>query len=134
MVGAVSPTPPDDLPIYLSTLPLSMIHPSPYETEMDSSHKISLTPGRTSQISGLPPPSPRITTTPTNKNKRIETPDWIFVKPGDDDAEEARGELGNVLPVLSRSSKLVSPVKRRIRHGRDEVGLLWSFHHISDSN
>lgn len=58
----------------------------------------------------------------------IETPDWIIVKPGEDDQEEAREELDAALRGLGPGRMgrgPLSPVKRLRKsfggHGHDEV-------------
>lgn len=106
-------TPPDGLPILLTTLPLEMLNPPPVFTPTYSSSgqaqsngpPITLTPSRK-----IDPASTGMVTVKMEgadalvdvkgentlgKEEMIETPGWVIVKPGEDDEQEAREELEN---------------------------------------
>ncbi|WVR07956.1 hypothetical protein IAU60_004999 [Kwoniella sp. DSM 27419] len=109
-------TPPDDLPIHLTSIPLASVQP----------------PTRSSYLAG--PEAPSITLTPTRtksevdqsdgkigQEEKIEVPSWVMVRAGEDDQEEAREELeqgssghGNSKRAVGKGP--VSPVKR-LRRG-----------------
>lgn len=72
---------------------------------------ITLTPTRSAPAQ--PIPSPRRADL-TLESGKIETPGWVVVRPGDDDAEEARAELEN-------RNKPASPLKRLRRLAPEEV-------------
>ena len=105
-------SPPDELILEITTLPLSLV-------EQDIRHvdrvppPDAIPPGHTRDLH-MRDASPQAAT-PTRKIlKRIETPSWVFVKPGEDDKEEAKEELER-----SGRSPSLSPIKR-LR--KDEVG------------
>ncbi|OWZ78774.1 hypothetical protein C365_02413 [Cryptococcus neoformans Bt85] len=142
-------TPPDGLPILLTTLPLEMLNPPPVFTptysssgqEQSNGPPITLTPSRK-----IDPASAGIVTVKMEgadalvdvkgentlgKEEMIETPGWVMVKPGEDDEQEAREELENG-PFIGIGSRpgtgtggvgkgkgIVSPVKR-LRRMHDE--------------
>lgn len=104
-------TPPDGLPILLTTLPLEMLNPPPVftptysssEQEQSNGPPITLTPSRK-----IDPASTGMVTVKMEgtdalvdvkgentlgKEEMIETPGWVMVKPGEDDEQEAREEL-----------------------------------------
>ncbi|WVQ66159.1 uncharacterized protein L199_004337 [Kwoniella botswanensis] len=110
--GEPSTTPPKQLPIHLTSLPLSFVSPPTTKTQQDVAvPTITLTPSRRKAEEG----EGRL-----GKEEKIEVPDWVMVKAGEDDKEEAREEL-----VFGRGGKgkgPVSPVKRLRRGGiGDEV-------------
>ena len=95
MLGLPSDTPPPSLPLYLSSLPLSMVNPPTYSISEIAAPQplITLTPTHNHRH---PTPSPRRANLvlDTDTSEKIETPGWVVVKPGEDDAEEAREEMG----------------------------------------
>ncbi|OCF34352.1 hypothetical protein I316_03866 [Kwoniella heveanensis BCC8398] len=109
--GEPTTTPPDDLPIVLTSIPLSFVQP-PVE-----------------HILASQPEPPPITLTPTRKKAdvqeeaklgkedKIEVPSWVMVRAGEDDEEEAREELEMKGRGRGRGAGLVSPVKRLRRGG-----------------
>ncbi|KAK8849781.1 hypothetical protein IAR55_005117 [Kwoniella newhampshirensis] len=109
--GEPSPTPPDNLPIHLTCIPLNLV--SPPTTQADTRNQastpaITLTPSRHK--------AERIDVDGENKlskEERIETPSWVMVRPGEDDEEEAKEEL-EVLGYGKgvKGKGLTSPVKR----------------------
>ena len=109
-------SPPDNLPLHLTTLPLSLIHPptSPSQVAQPAPPLITLTPTQPSHLR-LSTPSPRRTAALLDNHEKIETPGWVMIKPGEDDEQEAREELegGRVVPT--------SPLKRLRRLTGDEV-------------
>ncbi|ODO03565.1 hypothetical protein L198_02413 [Cryptococcus wingfieldii CBS 7118] len=121
-------TPPDDMPILVTTISLDLLQP-PVTTLFPSNPNaptITLTPSRPS-ISNHPfPPADTASTTTgivdhggeqrLKKEEMIETPEWVMVKPGDDDMEEAREELGG---GIGKAKVHTSPVKR-LRKVHDE--------------
>lgn len=105
--GEASPGPPNDLPIHITTLPMNLVYPPTHLTRaLEQSSQASTRPLR------LTSPLRQLHQTNLEEHKKIETPSWRIVKPGEDDKEEAREELAQ------------SPVKRKIRHGHDLVSLL----------
>jgi hypothetical protein len=137
-LGAPTAGPPDDLPIYLSTLPLSLIHPPPTSFSHPPPTPVTITPTKPTTL--IPPPSPRLAfplTSPRlahgathgalispsprkalldpEQRERIETPSWHMVAPGEDDMEEAQDEL------MTHGRQPTSPVKRLRRLPDSEV-------------
>ncbi|WVF68374.1 hypothetical protein IAT40_003139 [Kwoniella sp. CBS 6097] len=109
--GEPTTTPPDDLVIHLTSIPLSFVQPPPKHT-----------------LASQPEPPP-ITLTPTRKKadiqeeaklgkeEKIEVPSWVMVRGGEDDEEEAREELELTGRGQGRGAGIVSPVKRLRRGG-----------------
>nr|XP_019043664.1 hypothetical protein I302_08244 [Kwoniella bestiolae CBS 10118]OCF22594.1 hypothetical protein I302_08244 [Kwoniella bestiolae CBS 10118] len=109
-----STIPPSTLPIHLTSLPLSHVHPPP-------------TPSTTNQQDLN---VPRITLTPSRRKsvvdgegegrlgqeEKIEVPEWVMVKAGEDDREEAREEM----VFVGKGRGVTSPVKRLRRGGIGE--------------
>ncbi|WWD20411.1 hypothetical protein CI109_104887 [Kwoniella shandongensis] len=106
--GEPSSTPPDSLPIHLTSIPLNLVTPPPTQTQLlnqPTTPSITLTPSRHK--------GERIDTDGENKltkEERIETPSWVMVKPGEDDEEEAKEELE--VFGLGKGKGVTSPVKR----------------------
>ncbi|CAD6571536.1 MAG: hypothetical protein TREMPRED_000308 [Tremellales sp. Tagirdzhanova-0007] len=98
-------SPPDELVLQITTLPLSLVEQTicrvgrvaPPDTD---------SPTRTRHLRPRSA-SPNVASSPRKNVKRIETPSWIFVKPGEDDKEEAKEELQRSGRKLSHS-----PIKR----------------------
>lgn len=122
-LGEASPGPPNDLSVYLSTLPMSMIHPPAHTVDASETtqQNLLLSPSRPLQPA-VPLLSPN--RAGAEERRRIETPTWVIVKPGEDDAEEAREELGSFIPGTRR---VLSPIKRKVRQGHDLVSLSLRF-------
>lgn len=102
IIGCPSQSPPENMRITITSLPLELVDPPPY-TVGPSVHTEQITitphlePGSSSKSQGV-----------------IETPDWVMVKAGEDDQEEAREELFTKTPV--------SPVRRlRVLGASDDV-------------
>ncbi|WWC95713.1 hypothetical protein V866_002579 [Kwoniella sp. B9012] len=110
--GEPSTTPPKQLPIHLTSLPLSYVSPPTTKTQQDVAvPTITLTPSRRKAEEG----EGRL-----GKEEKIEVPDWVMVKAGEDDKEEAREEL--VSGLGGKGKGPASPVKRLRRGGiGDEV-------------
>ncbi|KAK6908571.1 hypothetical protein I204_06550 [Kwoniella mangroviensis CBS 8886] len=110
--GEPSTTPPKQLPIHLTSLPLTYVSPPTTKTQQDVNvPTITLTPSRRKAQEG----EGRL-----GKEEKIEVPDWVMVKAGEDDKEEAREEL--VFGLGGKGKGPVSPVKRLRRGGiGDEV-------------
>lgn len=92
--GCPSQTPPENMRITITSLPLELVDPPPY----------AVGPAlHTEQVTLTPQPQSGASST-TKSQGVIETPDWVMVKAGEDDQEEAREELFTKTPV--------SPVRR----------------------
>ncbi|WWC92675.1 uncharacterized protein L201_007634 [Kwoniella dendrophila CBS 6074] len=113
-------TPPDNLPIYLTSIPLSYVDPPvtqiSFQQQRQQQHSeeqgITLTPNSKKSIKN-PEDDGQF-------KEKIEVPEWVMVKAGEDDEEEAREELvfGNIANNNKGKGKvLVSPVKRLRRGG-----------------
>jgi hypothetical protein len=104
MTGAVSTSPPDDLCIQLTTSASSDVYPTGTKLEhtQPSAQAVTVTP----RADLIPPLPVRSMMVPIPTKDRIETPSWVMVKPGEDDEEEAKEEIGQIG---------VSPSKRRRR-------------------
>lgn len=137
-------TPPDGLPILLTTLPLEMLNPPPVFTstasssgqEQSSRPPITLTPSRKIDPASIEMVRVKMEGTDAlvdvkgentlGKEEMIETPGWVMVKPGEDDEQEAREELKNGPLIgtgtggVGKGKGVVSPVKR-LRRMHDEV-------------
>ncbi|WWC66009.1 uncharacterized protein I303_108631 [Kwoniella dejecticola CBS 10117] len=115
--GEPSSTPPDDLPVYLTSIPLSYIDPPPSSarTTPHLQMNITHTPTRKKSI-GDARFSPGAQKDMPTQTQKIEVPDWVMIKPGEDDQEEAREELS------SGAKGLTSPIKR-LRRGGIGIGL-----------
>lgn len=90
--GSPSQALPDNLRITITSLPLDLVDPPTYTVEQGiHTEEVTVTPqaGPSKHAQGV-----------------IETPDWVMVRPGEDDEEEAREELH------SRAA-LLSPTRRR---------------------
>ncbi|WRT69825.1 uncharacterized protein IL334_006816 [Kwoniella shivajii] len=110
--GEPSSTPPETVQIHLTSLPLDHVNPP------------------ITQTTKVAPEIPTVTLTPNSKTNRkddsenklpkedkIEVPEWIMVKPGEDDQEEAREELVFGGVGLGKGKPILSPVKRLRRGG-----------------
>lgn len=119
IAGLPSDSPPPFLPLHLTTLPLSLVQPPTHSTTSNTAPQplITLTPTHNQRI---PTPSPRRANLvlDTDTSEKIETPGWVVVKPGEDDAEEAREEMGG-------GAVRLSPLKRLRRLPHDDVGVLF---------
>ncbi|WWC73818.1 uncharacterized protein I206_107790 [Kwoniella pini CBS 10737] len=100
--GEPSTTPPDNLPIYLTSIPLSYVDPPTFKAIIRPEMTITHTPTRKKSI---------IDIGIQGEKEKIEVPDWVMIKPGEDDQEEAREEL-NFGP-----KGVTSPIKRLRRGG-----------------
>lgn len=83
----------------ITSLPMSMVDPPTYSAGSDThTEAVTITPA----VAG-----------PSTERSVIETPDWILVKAGEDDQEEAREELS--------ARTTISPVRRlrRLSIGED---------------
>jgi hypothetical protein len=118
--GAPLTSPPDNLPIILTTLPLSLVDPPTTTSHAaePAPPAITLTPTRTHRA--LTTPSPRAAAAVLETSGRIEVPDWVMVRAGEDDREEAKEEL-----MIGMGRGAASPVKR-LRKAGDEVGTMSS--------
>ncbi|ORY34604.1 hypothetical protein BCR39DRAFT_513576 [Naematelia encephala] len=113
--GEPCATPPDSLQIHLTTVPLSMLSPPPSTvTSHAPAPQVTVTPTRATRFQPLASPLPR-QAAPLDKAELIETPSWTLVRPGEDDAEEAREELalgrGLTTLTIGRGGPQ-SPIKR----------------------
>ncbi len=101
--------------MHITTLPLSLVHPPTFQMESarPAPSSVTVSPTR-SRHHLVPSTAPRAVLASVEDKERIETPSWVFVKPGEDDKEEAKEEL-----ELSGRGLRMSPVKR-LR--KDEVG------------
>lgn len=116
--GAPLTSPPDNLPIILTTLPLPLVDPPTTTSHAaePAPPAITLTPTRTHRA--LTTPSPRAAAAVPETSGRIEVPDWVMVRAGEDDREEAKEEL-----MIGMGRGAASPVKRlRKAILGDEVG------------
>ncbi|KAL7425240.1 hypothetical protein Q5752_000928 [Cryptotrichosporon argae] len=112
--GEPSPAPPDDLALLLITTPLSALDPPCYTT---AAHPpvpaVTATPSlpASASTSTSPRGPAMVDVGVVLEQKVIETPSWVLVRAGDDDAEEARDEL---------SASMLSPTKR-LRRGPEAM-------------
>lgn len=97
--GYPSQSPPENMRITITSLPLDLVDPPTYAVgPATHTEKITITPH----------PGP------DSGQGVIETPDWVMVKAGEDDQEEAREELS--------SRTAISPVRRlRVLGPSDDV-------------
>ncbi|KAK4689888.1 hypothetical protein P7C73_g248, partial [Tremellales sp. Uapishka_1] len=110
--GAVTTTPPDSLRIHFTTLSMDLVRPPTFQAKSQPLPPPTATP-LTPVRKSLPTPSPM--------KQRIETPSWIMVASGADDAEEAREELGD--------GRVISPNKRRRRSDQMHEDTSDSYYH-----
>ncbi len=107
-LGAPSTSPPDELVLQITTLPLSLVEPLTFQTEavQTAPPLVTVTPTG-AQHKPQHSLTPRPVMASVENKERIETPSWTLVKPGEDDMEEAKEEL----QTSSRGPSL-SPIKR----------------------
>jgi hypothetical protein len=142
--GEPAISPPDNMPIVITSLPLHLVEPAPsvhgsvttsngamQTLSAATGETITNTPDNQGDIVATFSQDPSVghrtsRATETEQRQKIETPDWIMVKPGEDDAEEAREELEAAMGSASRFSGLKSPVKRlrkSLGAGHDDVSI-----------
>lgn len=108
--GYSSDSPPGNTKIVITSLPVDMVHPPIHTVGLhEVSEPVTITPA--------PQAGPGPSTLQAGSGAGvIETPDWVMVKAGQDDQEEAREELS--------SRAHISPVRRLRRlSGSEDVSL-----------